>query len=609
MRLGIDFGTTNSAIAFYDDGQLISVQTNPENENPYVLPSLIYVDRDYNATVGIEAAFEYLEHDTGRPVRWQKQFVGVAEIVVAGRGSDAETYDQELTALVDVAAYGRLLQSIKTILRSRSYDGTRIFDRFYTVDSLISLLLSALKERAEDFFGKPCDEVVIGRPVKFSDDPIVDTRAEEIIYTAAWFAGFRKITFATEPLAVTYLYHVNSTERQTSLVFDFGGGTLDLTVARVGGAEKPEILANRGVLVGGDDLDRAMMKYLTKYFGRGVVVGKDERLFPDEMLDLLTAWQTMSDLSRPSFMDRIREFQRNSSNPRAMKALETLVSQNLGFQLFRAIEQTKRQLSSSIVAKLDFQHGHINIHEVITRDRFEQMIARELTEVEEGVHQVVAEAGLTPADIDVVLRTGGSSAVPAFVHMLSGIFGEDKLTELDALVSVVGGMAVIAQQNDRPTPPYAIRYETPEKPLLTHIGVETENPVERYYFQVNQPAFVGDAFRLNRIPTELSGMPAIRLSSSDLDNASDSYLTFDITAPMRIYVGYESTAIDRPRWLRDWQRDEKTIEIGDEWRSPRILRLYSKVFDPGTITLGGNKARGFAGEIPINYIVVAKAMI
>jgi hypothetical chaperone protein len=126
----------------------------------------------------------------------------VAEIVVAGRGADAITYDQELYALVDVAAHGRLLQSVKTILRSPTYEGTRIFDRFYTVDELIELLLRALKRCAEEQFGKSCDSVVIGRPVKFSDDATTDSRAEEIIYKAAWFAGFKSITFATEPLAV-----------------------------------------------------------------------------------------------------------------------------------------------------------------------------------------------------------------------------------------------------------------------------------------------------------------------------------------------------------------------------------------------------------------------
>ena len=608
MRLGIDFGTTNSGIALYDDGQLYAVRTNPENENPFVLPSLIYVDREQQVTVGIEAAYAYLEHDTGRMVRWQKQFVGVAEIVVAGRGADALTYDQDLYALVDIAAHGRLLQSIKTILRSPTYEGTRIFDRFYTVDELIQMLLRSLKTCAEEQFGKICDSVVIGRPVKFSDDPFTDSRAEEIIYTAAWFAGFRDIRFAYEPLAVTYLHHVNSPERQTSLVFDFGGGTLDLTVAKVGGSERPEIMANRGVLVGGDDLDQAIMKYLTKYFGRGVIVGPDERPFPDEMLEYLKTWQTMPDLSRPQHLDRIRGFQRDCNDPQAMRALEALATQNLGFQLFREIEQCKRKLSSAQEAPLVFEHGPIQINEMITRERFEQMIAGYLREVKEGVCTVVEEAGLRPEDIDVVLRTGGSSSVPAFVELLEGIFGPERLRELEPLVSVVGGMAVIAQDNQRPEPPYTFRYEQPGHRIFKRIGIVSEVKPQRYHFRVGEAAYVNDAFLINYMPAMLSGMPAIRLPFVDVDNEFEDYLQFDLLRPARVYVAYQEGMIFRPRWLRSWEREDSRIEIADGWRSPRVLNLYSQVFEPGTVVLGGTKARGYEGTVPVPYVVIVKAL-
>lgn len=611
MRLGIDFGTTNSGIAFYDGRRLFAVRTNPENENPDVLPSLIYIDREYNSTVGIEAAFAYLKHDTGRAVKWQRQHIGQVEVVVAGRGDDAITYGEDLYALVDIAAHGRLLQSIKTILRSPTYDGTRIFERFYTVDQLIALLLTALKNCAESQFNEACDAVVIGRPVKFSDDESVNARAEEIIYKAAWQSGFRSITFATEPLAVTYLHHVNSTERNTSLVFDFGGGTLDLTVARVGGDQAPEILGNRGVLVGGDDLDKAIMKYLSRHFGRGAIVGRDGRPFPDDMLDLLTTWQTMSDLSRPNHLDRIIQFKRESapSVKPIMNALETLVTQNLGYQLFRTIERTKRELSTAPMSKLDFEHGPIKIHEIITRDRFEQMIARELAAAEAGVREVMDDAGVTPDDIDVVLRTGGSSAVPAFVNMLAGIFGMDKLRELAPLVSVVGGMAVIAHNDERPTPDYAVRYETETHRVLGDIQVESDNPFERYYCFANEKAYSDDAWTIIHLAANLSGLPAVRLAAADMENESASYLTFGISVPSRVYVAYDGAAIERPRWLRDWQRDDSHIEIDDGWRTPRVMKLYSKVYDAGTVVLGGNKARGWAGSIPTNYIVIVKAMV
>lgn len=607
MRLGIDFGTTNSAIAFYDGQRLVAVRTNPDNENPWVLPSLIYIDRQQESTVGIEAAFAYLEHDTGRPVRWRRQIVGTAEIIVAGRDADAIRYDQELAALVDVAAHGRLLQSIKTILRNPEYDGTRIFERFHTVDQLICLLLTALRDCARAHFGADCEDVVIGRPVRFAEDARVDARAEEILYTAARWAGFRDIRFATEPLAVAWLRHAHSATRETSLVFDFGGGTLDLTVARVGGAQPPEILASRGVLVGGDDLDRAIMRSLTRHFGRGVT-DRDGRLFPPDWLELLTSWQTMSDLSRPHNLERIREFQRGGSDPGALKALEALVTRNLGYQLFRTIEGAKRRLSEAGDTTLVFEHGPIQIRERITRERFERMIARELAVVDEGLQQVVAEAGLQPADIDVVLRTGGSSAVPAFVALLAQRFGAERLTVLEPLVSVVGGMAVIAATGERPLPDCALRYETAQHIILAGATLQSDNACEGYALRVGEAAFSGDSFAIDRIPAELSGLPALRLPAADRDNRAEDYLCLRITRRARIYVGRDSAALERPRWLRGWQRDRERIELRDAWRSPRALQLYSRVCAPGEHTLGGNRARGHAGELPVNYVVIVKAL-
>ena len=607
MRLGIDFGTTNSAIAFYGDGRLVTVRTNPGNENPFVLPSLIYIDRRLQSTVGIEAAFAYLEHDTGRPVRWRRQIVGSAEIIVAGRDADAIHYEQELAALVDVAAHGRLLQSIKTILRNPEYEGTRIFERFHTVDQLICLLLTSLRECAQAHFGTDCGEVVIGRPVRFSEDARVDARAEEILYTAALAAGFGDIRFATEPLAVAWLQHARSATRQTSLVFDFGGGTLDLTVARVGGVQPPEILASRGVLVGGDDLDRAIMRSLTRYLGRGVT-DRDGRLFPSDWLRQLDSWQTMSDLSRPHNLERIREFQHDSSNPTALKALEFLVTRNLGYQLFRSIEQAKRHLSEEDAATLAFEHGPIRIHETITRERFERMIARELAAVEEGLCQVVAEAGLQPADIDIVLRTGGSSAVPAFVALLERRFGAERLTALEPLVSVVGGMAVIAATAEPPPPAYAIRYETMGNVVLAGARVSSGGRCERHALRTGAAAFSGDSFAIDRIPAELSGLPALRLPAADRDCRDEAYLCLRITRRARIYVAFDGAALERPRWLRGWQRDRQHVELRDEWRSPRIMQLYSRVCAPGEHTLGGNRARGHAGVAPVPYLVIVKAL-
>lgn len=604
MRLGIDFGTTNSAVSLYDGERLITIPVDSENENPDVLPSLVYIDREYLSTEGIQAAFQYQERETGRRVQWQKRFLGQVEMVVAGSGDSPIRYLHDLHALVDIAANGRLLQSVKTALRFPTYDGTRIFDRFYTIDMIILRLLSKLKERAEQALGEECTEIVLGRPVRFSHDSYVDRRAEEILYKAARFAGFEEINFALEPLAVAHLQHVSSNERQTVLVFDFGGGTLDLTVAEIGGSKDPNILATRGVLVGGDDLDKRIMVHLTKYFGRDTRVGRDRAPFPFDMLELLEGWQTMTGLSQTHYMGRIKAFQKDSSDPIAMRNLEYLVSRNLGYTLFREIERCKRELSSEFFTKLEFKHGPINIQEVITRENFNRMIAKELESSEEGIHKVMDQAGVSADQIDVVLRTGGSSQVLAFKEMLARIFGEEKVQELDPMVSVVGGMAVIARRDGLPKPEWVVRYgdDLPVSDLQTKGAV----PYEVYRLQIGEKAYVDDDFTISRCPAKLSGLPTFRTANrADVEAKDSEFLTFELWRPARIYIGFDPMASHRPDWMADFEPFEQQVEVIEEWRGERALPLYYKDFQAGTITFGGNKARGFQSGTPVlTYIVI-----
>jgi hypothetical chaperone protein len=106
----------------------------------------------------------------------------------------------------------------------------------------------------------------MGRPVRYSDDDAITHRAEEIMFRAARLAGFDDVRFALEPVGAAYSYHRAATKRQTAFIFDFGGGTLDFTIAELGGKKEPKIIATHGVLVGGDDLDRRIMQSLREYF-------------------------------------------------------------------------------------------------------------------------------------------------------------------------------------------------------------------------------------------------------------------------------------------------------------------------------------------------------
>ena len=597
MRIGIDFGTTNSAAAHFDGRRLRPVDLDPANENPHVLPSLIWIDRKYRTRLGTAAALEYLERETGRRIIWSRRDIGAIEIIVGGAGSSPIHYWHDVHIVTDINANGRLLQSIKTALRDPEYEGTTIFDRYYTVDELIALILQAMKIRAENQLGQPCDEVVLGRPVKFSDDPTVNIRAEEILFRAARLAGFREIAFELEPIAAAHLFHRHSPSRQTALVFDFGGGTLDLTLVELGGSRPPNVLANRGVLIGGDDLDRRIMISLLPYFGAGAKVdgGAD---FPPEFLDQLQRWQTMPELSRPEPLSKIRRFQRTSDRPTAMHALETLVTQNVGFKLFQEIERTKKALSHTLVTHLTFAHGAIDIRDRILRRQFEAMIEPELTVVECAIYSVLGEAGLSPEDVDVVLRTGGTSLVPAYIEGLARIFGADKLQVMDPLTSVVGGLAIVAQEGNPQTPSYSRHYTKP----LVYCKATSGRKYQPTVLRARMQCYTDRDYRIMNLPLALSGLWGIRPADLDYDSEADRLLRFKLSRPSTVYVIYQAKARRLPRWLRGFVRVE---DLQVDIRTPGGLYpflVYRRDFPAGPFALGGAHARGYAGQVILNYL-------
>jgi hypothetical chaperone protein len=612
LNLGIDFGTTNSSVAFYHDHTLTQLVIDPENDNQQVLPSLIFVDKQHASKLGAAAALEYLERETGRPIAWRRLYVGTVEITVGGPGSGPITYLQDLNAMVDSAAVGRLLQSIKTMLRDPEYDGTRIFDRFYTIDELIALVLASLKANAERSLGAPCTAVVLGRPVKFSDDGYVDRRAEEILYKAALWAGFDRITFAMEPLGVAYLHHVSSPQRHLAFIFDFGGGTLDFTLAELGGDEEPNILATHGVLVGGDDLDKRIMGALLKHFGADTLGGSPRRPFPPHIKDSLLNWQTMPELSKAEGLGFIREFKQNNTDPRRMEALEALVTHNLGFKLFREIERVKKALSTEHAATLEFHEAPIHISETFTRTQFENLIAADVKAVNAGIEETFRLASVAPEQVEVVLRTGGSSLIPAFGRLLANRFGEDKLRQINPLTSIVGGMAVIADRRaNEKTAVYAKRYETPDHMIIQNICVATDQPCAKYPLRIGEAAFTNTDYVISRLPVMLSRLPAIRLSNLDREYTGEHYLEFELRFPARVWVAYDATTRERPHWLlsRFEREDEQRIQIKSDWYGERALALYSAEMPAGIVRLGGAKAAGSEGEVGNHYLVVIQARL
>lgn len=601
MRLGVDFGTTNSAIALFDGKQLIPVVVDRDNENPHMLPSLIYIDRKGRATVGASAAALYLEKETGRPTSWRTREVGDIQMTVASFDGDQIDTTTAVTVLVDEGAHGRLIQSIKRALFNPRYEGTHIFGKFYRVEDLIALILRDMKHSAEAQFKKPITQIVLGRPVYFSPHPLTDSRAEAILLKAAYLAGFSDVTFEREPVGVAYLYHRERDQRQTVLVFDFGGGTLDLTIAEIGGTKSPRIIATGGVQVGGDDLDRRMMEALLPHFGGG-----DEGHLAPEFTDRLLAWQTMPELSRPRQREIIRNLIRTASDPTPYRALETLVTHNIGFRLFKEIERVKMALSHEKSVLLHFEYGAIQLSETISRRRFERMIAAEIAAVDAGVARTLAQAQMSPEQIDVVLRTGGSSQVPAFQQVLAARFGAEKLRAIEPLVSVTGGFAVVAHEQSH----VALNLSS-EAPLITGIVTGSGRQAQLVQMRSGERAYSDWNFTISRMPAALDRLTLLQLPNHDRDSRADVALQFCLEGPARVYIAFEAALPQLPLWLRSgFRREDIWLEIEDEFAHiVRTMTIYSRNYPAGVVNLGGNQAgisRSQADDPPpvAHYMVI-----
>ncbi len=402
MRCGVDFGTSNSAVAL-STGEVLKVETSGR----------------------LSRSVLFFPEDTGE--------------VLAG-GPAIERY------LEDNA--GRFIQSMKTWLPSSTFTRTQVRNRTLLLEDLIAVFLKSLRTRAMESLGKDLDEVVMGRPARFSIDPQADAFAQERLKKAAELAGFTQVSFLIEPIAAALAYEATLKRDELVLVADFGAGTSDLTLMwlgptrRVKAERRGDVVASSGVYVGGDRFDAAIMKHkLLPYFGQGSTyeVGFKRMPIPTYVLSRLLSWNEMSLIREKSTRELIDQMLKTSDSKDAIAALHDLVMYNLGYRLYRAIEQAKVELSTKKKATVVFSDERVHIEEEVTRAEFDRFCTPLIDELEVCTDELLARA---PKDlrIDSVFLTGGSSQIPAVRALFARKFGEDRLRTADAFTSVVEGL-------------------------------------------------------------------------------------------------------------------------------------------------------------------------
>lgn len=441
MRVGLDFGTTNSSAAIYDGTRVRLLKLDPVNSAPTIMRSTLFISREGAPFIGRAAINHFTEGNVGREIEYEWRYLGDQELTLAEVG----TVVQALYAVVDANAPGRLFQSLKTHLRDSSFTGTDVFGTRYTLETLIAVVLRLILQRIEAELGQPVTSMVLGRPVHYSTDPKLDELSITRMRRAAEEAGLPPFTFLPEPTAAALSYAATARGEQNILVFDFGGGTLDVTVMRIDERGRRDVLGTDGVPIGGDLLDRRLvMGKVLSHFGEGATLGPRKMALPAVLLDHLSEWQTIVELTQPRYLNIIDEAVRIGDKPTELNALRTLVRENYGLPLYEAVEHAKVRLSDEPRVPISMDAPGIKFSETVERWDFERLIGPDVREVAACVDRALAGAGLTPHDITVVLRTGGSSRIPRFVRMLSDKFSADKLQEMDVFTGVAAGLAIAA---------------------------------------------------------------------------------------------------------------------------------------------------------------------
>lgn len=436
IKVGIDFGTSNSGVAVYDGQKVRVLPVDPKNVQPEVIKTVLYITKEYRAYLGQEAAEAYYRDNVNRQRRFVKQWAGEIDY----RGADLH-YVRDIYVYVDELKPGRLLQYLKTALRKEGYKGTQVFERHYTAGDLAKTYLTLLKQRAEDVLGERIHAATLGRPVKFSESPEQDQRAEETLRQAAHEAGFTEVDFELEPIAAALYYEQSISKPQNVVIFDFGGGTLDIAVMRLGD-KKREVYASGGVDIAGSDFDRVIIeKRMLPHFGYGRVKHHPEIL---EMIHAIPDWMALPELGTPINRTVLDKAIQAKIAPVRLKALEQLIYNDLAFTFYNRVEAGKIALSKEGATVISLEDKNIALWEMYTRHQFEADIRHYLNEVEKVLLETIAKSGLEPEQIDAVVKTGGSSNIPLFTDMLSRVFGANKVKESNAMSSVVGGLAIKA---------------------------------------------------------------------------------------------------------------------------------------------------------------------
>jgi molecular chaperone DnaK len=361
--IGIDLGTTNSVVAVMEGGEPVVI-TNREGNR--LTPSVVAFTKDGERLVG-QIARRQAVTNPEKTVYSIKRFMG-------------RRY-AEVKEEISMVPY--------KVVSKNSDAWVRIDDKEYAPPEISALVLQKLKEAAEDYLGEKVTEAVITVPAYFNDSQRQATK------DAGRIAGLDVKRIINEPTAAALAYGLDKKKDETIAVYDFGGGTFDISILEVGDNVVEVKATNGDTHLGGDNFDQRVIDWLVSEFKREQGI----------------------DLSRdPMAMQRLKE-----AGEKAKCELSTVAETDINLPFITADASGPKHLLMKL-----------------TRAKFEQMIEDLVERSADPCKQALRDAGLTPSDIDEVVLVGGSTRVPMVQQVVKRLFNKEpnKSVNPDEVVAV-----------------------------------------------------------------------------------------------------------------------------------------------------------------------------
>jgi len=402
--LGIDFGTSNSAAGFIQDGQprLISF------DGATTLPTTFFFDFDTRETLLGEPANKAL----------------------------LEGYE------------GRFMRALKRVLgTSLMHEKRQILNTRVTFVDIIARFLGHIKTEAEAQTGLTFDHAISGRPVVFhgTGDPR-EHQAEDDLRQCYLAAGFDEVTFLPEPEAAAIADGALVDSDGIGLIVDIGGGTSDFSLFR-SHLGKVDILANHGVRIGGTDFDRTLsFTEVMPHLGKGSLLrdqfGPGRFPTPNAIFNDLATWEKIPFLYTAQTQRKVAEMLKQAEEPEKLSRLADVLRDELGHDIAFAAEAGKIAANDNAAdPRIDLSTLEPGLSVSLYPLQLAHILAPYGDDMRAGVHDTLAMAGLKPEQIDRVIYVGGSSLLTVVSDAVKSVTPDADHSFSEVFTAVTDGLA------------------------------------------------------------------------------------------------------------------------------------------------------------------------